>query len=168
MNKIWKNIKGFEGLYQVSNYGEIKSLAKKKGWATKGETILKQKTTQLGYKTIVLSRNTKPFYLSVHRIVASAFIKNPLSKKQVNHKDGSKINNLYTNLEWATSSENLKHAFRIGIKNMKGDRHNNRKLDSKKVELIRNSELMGADLARLFNVCPATICLIKKRKIWNY
>lgn len=110
MQEIWKDIKGYEGLYQVSNFGKIKSLAKQVGFCFRSEKILKNNIDTYGYEYVILSKanKTKPFL--VHRIVASHFIENVNNKEEVNHIDGNKKNNIVTNLEWCTSTENKKHA----------------------------------------------------------
>lgn len=109
-NEIWKPIKGFENLYEVSNLGRVKSIftkfADKNGKImTKKQTILKQCFTSTGY--LMVNLNHKPF--KVHRLVATAFIPNPNNKPQVNHIDFNPLNNKVQNLEWATSKENINH-----------------------------------------------------------
>ena len=107
MEEIWKPIKDYEGLYEVSNLGRVKSL---KRFHHQREQILKNKLTKDGYYEIALLKNSKYKYIRIHRIVAQTFIPNEMNKKEVNHKDGNKLNNCVDNLEWCTSSENQKHA----------------------------------------------------------
>lgn len=106
MNEIWKDIKGYEGFYQISNTGKIKSLERLVPSKIKGtyqkikEKIRKTSITTAGYEYVVLAKNGKNKTLLVHRLVAETFIDNPNNKKCVNHKDENKSNNSVENLEW--------------------------------------------------------------------
>lgn len=107
MQEIWKDIAGYEGYYQVSNFGRVKRFGSVKN--------LKPGDNGHGYLYVNLSvkNKTKSFY--VHRLVAIAFIENPLDKKTVNHVNGNKSDNSIENLEWATQSENSQHGFDTGL-----------------------------------------------------
>ena len=105
-NEIWKDVVGYEGLYEVSNLGRIR----------RGERIKKPHIDHGGYLTVQLSKHSKMKCLKVHRIVALAFIQNPENKRTVNHIDGNKQNNCVENLEWATHSENISHANKTGLR----------------------------------------------------
>lgn len=107
MIEIWLDVKGFERLYSVSNTGRIYS--KKKG------VFLKTPLNKSGYQKVSLYSNGKYKYTTVHRVVANAFIPNLENKETVNHKDGKKTNNYASNLEWATSGENTRHAHENGL-----------------------------------------------------
>lgn len=115
MKEIWKNIKNYEGLYQISNFGNVKSLHKIPN------IILKTYKDKKGYLYVILSKNCKSKIARIHRLVAQTFISNPQNKPQVNHIDGIKSNNIVPNLEWCTNSENQKHAFKLGLQNNHGN-----------------------------------------------
>lgn len=130
MEEIWKVIDGSNGNYEVSNLGRIKSLPRKQiavptRSCTFKEKILIQQIVS-GYCIVFIMKK----HLSVHRLAAMAFIPNPENKRTVNHKDGNKLNNNIENLEWATHSENIRHAYSVlgrtgsftGTKNIKGTR----------------------------------------------
>lgn len=113
MNKeIWKDIKGYEGLYQVSNLGNIRSLYKYKG---SNKRVLHKIISNKGYYVISLVKNKRKKQYRVHQLVANAFIINDNNYPVINHIDGNKLNNNVTNLEWCTVSHNNKEAYRIGL-----------------------------------------------------
>ena len=103
----WKWIDGYEGEYQVSTKGNIKSFKKYK----EGIILKPKKDGKDKYLMICLSNNGSQKYYLIHRLVAQAFIQNPNNKEEVNHIDGNKKNNNVENLEWVTHSENIRHAF---------------------------------------------------------
>lgn len=113
--EIWKDVKGYEGLYQASFCGAIKSLKRNRkgiGGAecSVRERILSQSLDGNRYACVALSKGGKRKTMKVHRLVAIAFIENPEDKPQVNHIDGVKTNNNISNLEWATAAENSIHS----------------------------------------------------------
>lgn len=103
----WKPVVGYEGRYEVSDLGRIRSK-----WFDK---ILKPQGMNTGYKLISLTVNRKHKNALVHRLVAHAFLESIEGKKLVNHKNGDKSDNRAVNLEWCTYSENIRHAFSIGL-----------------------------------------------------
>lgn len=109
--EIWKDVKGFEGVYKISNFGNLKHYTKKLGWNT-----LKQTNKNGWYFNVVLyNPDGKNKSIKIHRLVAEAFIPNPENKKSINHIDGNKQNNRVENLEWCTAKENFSHAKRMGL-----------------------------------------------------
>lgn len=107
MEEIWKDIKGYEGLYQVSSFGNVINL--------KTSKFLKPTFSQDGYLIFHLAINKKFKRFKTHRLVAKAFIPNYENRPQVNHINGVKTDNKINNLEWATQSENMKHSFMLGL-----------------------------------------------------
>lgn len=133
MKEIWKNISGYEGIYQVSNFGRIKSLKhktlrknifgkNKSAYYIYDEKILNGWIENNGYLMISL-KNKK--YL-IHRIVAKTFIKNPKNYPIINHIDGNKLNNCVDNLEWCTYKHNFNEAVKLGLIKPKYNSNDNR------------------------------------------
>lgn len=167
----WKDIPGFEGSYQVSNYGRIKSLPRKiiykdgRIWDKKDEIILKQSINTKGYLFVNLRANGNFHVLRIHKLVLSAFVPNLKNKPQCNHKDGNKLNNYTANLEWATNSENQIHAVRLGIRGTK--------LCVKDVIEIKKTKrnatkLKKIELSEKYKVSISLIEKIFRNEIWNH
>ena len=108
--EIWKDVKGYEDIYKVSNLGRVKRLI---GYQAKKERILTQINNGSDYMGVSLCKNGKAKKLYTHRIVAESFINNPKSKDEVNHIDGNRQNNKLENLEWVTRSENHNHRYQV-------------------------------------------------------
>jgi len=109
LQEIWKDIDGYEGSYQVSNTGKVRSLDRKVHNYIKTGRVLKAKNNGHGYLDVSLSGKTKQKHAYIHILVAKAFIPNPNSYEQVNHKDFNKANNCVDNLEWVSRKQNLLH-----------------------------------------------------------
>jgi len=107
MNEIWKSILGYEGIYEISNLGNVKSLSKIVGKNTRGEVILKPAIDRKGYLFVSLTKNKISKCCRIHRLIAIAFIENSFNKPQIDHIDGNPLNNSVDNLKWSTQKENL-------------------------------------------------------------
>lgn len=153
MREIWKTIEGFEGLYEISNHGRLKSFkSNKEGY------ILSNKNSKGDYLSVVLTnKETKrKRYVRLHRLVAEAFIPNPRCLPQVNHKDGDKQNNHVDNLEWCTSKENMKHAINHNPNILKGINDYNRYVKPKRIQQFSLSGKFLAEYANAVEASQAT------------
>ena len=112
MIEEWRDIEGYEGLYQVSSLGNVRSQRRK---TTKGG-LLKIAKNPCGYSFVNLCKNGKASLKRIHRLVAEAFVPNPNGYSDVNHIDGNKENNKASNLEWVTRSANINHAYKTGLR----------------------------------------------------
>lgn len=122
MSEEWKNVIGYEGYYQVSNKGNVRSVDRLKehntshsGFIPIEGQMLKQSISHKGYPIVYLSKSGKDKTVPVHRLVAITFIPNPDNLPQVNHIDGDKTNNNAENLEWCDNSYNQIHAYKMGL-----------------------------------------------------
>lgn len=185
--EIWKEIKGYEGLYEVSDLQRIKSLPKRiqrgkyNAFRNCNEKILKPSGKR--YLMIMLSKNGVKNNILIHRLVAIAFVPNPYNKPQVNHKDGNKLNNSIENLEWCTNSENQLHAFKNNLqvkrcftlkdredlrKRSLGENNAMSKINSEIVLKIRESKLTHLETSKLYNISRQLVGLIKNNKRWTH
>lgn len=145
--------------YSVSNLGNVKNI--------KRDTLLKPRLLR-DYKRVSLSINGKPYDKRIHRLVAEAFIPNPDNKPQINHIDGDRGNNHYTNLEWCTNSENQLHSYKVLGKDGKGIKNGNHKLSEEDVLYIRTSTEDSLTLSHKFNISRTQVYRIKSKKLWNH
>lgn len=184
----WKPIKGYEGYYEISNFGNVRSLDRKvKGKNGKFQSLkgknLKTPPGKPGYPTVSLQINNIPKTFAVHRLVAKHFIPKVQGKDVVNHIDGNKTNNHHKNLEWVTHSENHMHAFLTGLfvpessnKNGKVQGENNygAKLKESDVRFIlentrkNGGNMTTVELAKKFNVSRTAISAIVNRRTWKH
>lgn len=175
MQEIWKDCVGFEGYYKVSNKGRVMTIARETIKSNGRKCVVKEKIlaqgTVSGYKSVTLKVNGTRKDMRIHRLVAMAFIGKPY-KEMVNHKDGNKANNNVENLEWATRSENEKHAYDTRLKESSGY-HKQRVSDCNKerrtisddiIRYIRNSKLSQYKLADELGISRSMVGLIRQRK----
>lgn len=122
MKEVWKDIAGYEGAYQISNFGRVKSLEREVNIRLFNVGLTKRKVPELirkqiiyknGYVGVQLHKQQKVKLHLIHRLVAQAFLPNPENKPEVNHKNGDKLDNRVENLEWVTASENEQHSRKV-------------------------------------------------------
>lgn len=163
LNEEWRPVIGYEGLYEVSNLGNVRSLYRYK-------KQLKLLLDKRGYYIVGLYKNKKFNSKSVHRLVAIAFLNNDSNKYAVNHIDGCKLNNNINNLEWVTRNENAKHASLNKLyKGRRGSKCNLAKLTDgqiEKIKLLRTQGYTQAQIAKEFNVHQTNIHYILT-KTWR-
>lgn len=172
--EIWKDIKGFEGLYQISNLGRVRALDRyvkdrRSKRLVKGHILALR--TDKDYLSVSLWKNNTGHRFKVHRLVIEAFVPNPLNKRCTNHKDGNKKNNCADNLEWNTHSENNSHALLLGLRqSAKGERQGQSKLCNEQVWKIRAlaDNYNNAEIGRMFGVNACTVSAIVNRKSWKH
>jgi len=143
--EIWKDIKGYEGLYQISNLGNVKSL---NNYKRKENKILSNRPSskKIWYLSVTLhNRGNNKGYL-IHRLIALHFIPNPENKKMINHKNGIKNDNRIENLEWVTCKENIQHAYDTGLKTI-GENH------IKRTKETHSKKVINIETNQIFNSC---------------
>lgn len=154
----WKTIDYINPRYEVSDTGLVRS-------TIRFIKLLNPRTSSHGYKRVGLRLSDKPFEVSVHRLVATAFIPNPENKPAINHKNGNKTDNRVDNLEWVTSAENSAHAVAHGLM-LKGDRHPRTKLSESQVAelklLINEGVQTLTHLAKQFGVSVTHVADIRR------
>ena len=170
--EVWKDIDGYEGNYQISSFGRVKSTQrtrKSKGGtiAKMQERILKQKTSKCGYLVVGLCFEAKKHHHSVHKLVANAFINNREQKPTVNHIDGDKRNNKTSNLEWATSSEQMKHAIANGLVQLRGSMKYDNTFKRKVLAYYKENNCSIMDLVKHFEISERTAGRIVNNGIHN-
>jgi hypothetical protein len=173
MEEIWKDVPGYEGLYQASIFGQIRRLPKERPFGRFGIkkyplVILVSEITKRGYHRVTLTKDNKSIKFALHRLVAISFIPNLANKPQVNHKDGNKDNNAKSNLEWSTALENNQHSCLNKLWDERGEKCHLSKLDNTKVLEIRKSGIDARELSKMYNVHYSTIRRIINNIIWTH
>lgn len=167
----WRDVVGYEGLYQVSDLGRLKRKERfiKSTNRYIKEIILKTHINKKEYSQIVLHFGSKRTHFRVHRIVAIAFLKNDFNMPEVNHKNCIKTDNTLKNIEWCSSTYNKIHAYENGlIKGKKGEDSINSKLTEKQVLEIRENKMKQKDIALLYGINRSTVSGIKLKNRWKH
>lgn len=170
--EIWKDIKGFETQYQISSFGNIRSLDRYDNCNRfrNGRLLIKSKEKD-GYEYITLWKNSKSKSYFIHRLVAYAFLNLPLDNNfVVNHIDGNKQNNHYKNLEWLSVRDNVIHALKNNLRKS-GENHPWAKLTNDQVLEIPKLLELGytqKKISKIYNVSYSCIKNICQKRKWKY
>ncbi|MDH0749524.1 NUMOD4 motif-containing HNH endonuclease [Pseudomonas sp. GD03842] len=176
MNEIWKDVVGFEGSYEVSSHGRVRSLDRicigPSGRTRSRKGALMTQTLDKGYFLVSLFGPDAKVMRRVHRLVAEAFHGAPSDGAVVNHIDGNKVNNLYTNLEWTTVQGNTVHSYATGLQlGRKGTAHHNIRITEDDVRNIvrrlSNGERQDS-IASEFGISKSQVSLINLGKRWEH
>jgi hypothetical protein len=177
--EIWKDVEGYEGLYQVSNFGNIRSLRYRNQTKTQ---LLKKQLDRYGYEVICLSKKGVVKSKRINRLVALAFIPNPENKPHINHIDGEPKNNKVENLEWCTQKENIQHLYKI-LKyksHMNGRKGAKSNCNKRVIQLDKTKQYIKTwdcilDASKKLNISSSAIsnCLTNRSKtaggyVWKY
>lgn len=169
----WKSVSGYEGFYEVSDLGNVKSCDRtvevkkceryRNGFTKVQKGRLLKQWESRGYKHVTLHKDGNPVQFQVHRLVAKEFVVNddPHLKIQVNHKDGNKGNNKSENLEWVTPRENTRHMCKVLGKS-------GRKLTEEQAEAIRKDKRSSRKIAKDYGVSHTTVNFIKKSASYSF
>jgi hypothetical protein len=174
--ETWKPVVGLEGYYEVSDAGAVRSVARSYiingGVYRKPSVLLKGSIARNGYLRHTLSVDDVKYYKSVHKMVAEAFVENPLNLPQVNHVNGNKLDNRVENLEWTSASTNVQHAYNIGLANGKAGSRNSQAIltEAEVLEIVRlynTGKYKQKDLAQMFGQKFQNISSILRGKSWS-
>jgi len=176
VEEVWMPVVGWENAYEVSNRGNVRSIdrlvnSKNNTKALRKGKMLKSKIDKYGYVIYSLISPRKKSYVGAHRLVAMAFITNKENKPTVNHIDGNKLNNNIGNLEWATWTENNRHARSTGLNiSSKGEKHYQAKItEVKALEILTLSKTKTTkEISNQLNISPSIVGKIKRRETWKH
>lgn len=176
--EIWKDIKGYEGVYQVSNLGRVRSLSREltysdgRKYQYKGKVLKVNVNKVCGARMVHLYLNQSREALLLHRLVAVAFIPNPSNKPEINHINGDRSDNSVSNLEWATRAENMEHGFRTGLINNTGTNHGNNVYPDEQIRevkrLLKEGSLTQKAIAEVTGVKKGTVEQIAQGRQWRH
>jgi len=177
MNEIWKPVAGYEGVYEASNLGRVRSLSRTircghGKYRRMAGRVLVQSMQNAGYLTVHLARGGRVEHRTVHRIVAGLFCERRSGCDVVNHIDANRLNNSASNLEWCTSYDNYHHARDIGVvKIPRGSAKGAAKLTETDIPQIRYLIARGwmiKDIASMYGVASAQVSFIKSGRAWSH
>ncbi len=167
--EVWLPIKGFEGLYMISSLARVRSLPGRyfKGNRTKPDILLKPASNREGYLSVKLYKNSMKTQKLIHRLVGDAFVPNPDNKKEFNHKDLNKLNNLPSNLEPNTRQENVEHA-KVNGAILRGEQCPRSILTEKQVlEIFYNNGTIK-EIAKKYSILTGMIRAVKSGQSWSW
>jgi hypothetical protein len=179
VKEIWKDVIGYEGLYRVSNHGNI--IARKKRiwnahrgiYLTLKEKLMRPTVCWNGrnyyFKTVKFRKNGEYRLFVVSRLIATMFCKNKFNKPEVNHKDANPLNNYYKNLEWCTRQENINHSVKNNLV-WRGSRLSSAKLKESQIPKIRElaNHKSQHKIAKIYGVSQSVIMKILQNKTWTH
>ena len=170
----WKDVVGYEGLYQVSDMGVVKRIAIGQG-SVSGRILKHRKRGEYKHLGVVLYKNKKPKAFLIHRLVLVAFRGLCPNGMEARHLNGNGGDNRIDNLSWDTHSVNMQDRKSHGTTyngDQKGSSNPSAKINEKKVKMIkkhlREGKLRGSQIARLFEISPQAVCCIKKGRNWGW
>lgn len=166
-NEIWRPVVGYEGLYEISNFGRVKSFVK---YPNK-PAILRPLKNQTNHLKVVLAKNKKQKKLFIHRLMLLTFIgAPPCENAHARHLDGDPLNNSLFNLRWGTPKENVLDRWTHGTMGI-GEKSNGSKLkpsDVLEIKILIAKGCNNSEIARKYRVNPSSIWMIKNKKTWKH